>query len=103
MKTIIEFDEEEQKKVNIQNVALDVFRRRIYWTDPTMTEGEGRIESANLDGTDRKVILKKLHWPQGMESHRILRAFLLTLYVRLLAYLLTMLEFLHTLLALLLT
>ena len=65
MKTIIEFDEEEQKKVNIQNVALDVFRRRIYWTDPTMTEGEGRIESANLDGTDRKVILKKLHWPQG--------------------------------------
>ena len=66
MKTIIEFDEEEQKKVNIQNVALDVFRRRIYWTDPTMTEGEGRIESANLDGTDRKVILKKLHWPQGM-------------------------------------
>ena len=71
MKTIIEFDEEEQKKVNIQNVALDVFRRRIYWTDPTMTEGEGRIESANLDGTDRKVILKKLHWPQGMESYRI--------------------------------
>ena len=56
MKTIIEFEEEEQKKVNIQNVALDVFRRRIYWTDPTMTEGEGRIESANLDEETKESI-----------------------------------------------
>ena len=40
-----------------------------------MTEGEGRIESANLDGTDRKVILKKLHWPQGMGSYGIFSAF----------------------------
>ena len=32
----------------------------------TMTEGAGKIESSNLDGSDRKVVVSGLHWPQGI-------------------------------------
>ena len=31
-----------------------------------MTEGAGKIESSNLDGSDRKVVVSGLHWPQGI-------------------------------------
>ena len=63
MKTIVEF--ESNDRVNIQNVAIDATRRRLYWTDPTMTEGSGKIESSNFDGTNRKTVVSGLHWPQG--------------------------------------
>ena len=36
-----------------------------------MSEGRGKIESSNLDGTDRKLIIKNLHWPQGILSINI--------------------------------
>ena len=51
---------------NIQNIAIDTRRKKIYWTDPTLTEGKGKIACSNYDGSDYKVVIHELHWPQGM-------------------------------------
>ena len=56
---------------NIQNIAIDTNRKRLYWTDPTLTEGKGKISSSNYDGSDRKVIIKDLHWPQGIKIYNL--------------------------------
>ena len=53
---------------NIQNIAIDTRRKKIYWTDPTLTEGKGKIACSNYDGSDYKVVIHELHWPQGTFS-----------------------------------
>ncbi|CBY14574.1 unnamed protein product, partial [Oikopleura dioica] len=55
---------------NTQNVALDLERKRVCWTDPTLTENKGRIECANFDGSDRKEIFNELNWPQGVKFEK---------------------------------
>ena len=32
-----------------------------------MTEGAGKIESSNFDGSERKTVVSGLHWPQGTD------------------------------------
>jgi hypothetical protein len=54
---------------NIQNIAIDTRRKKIYWTDPTLTEGMGKIACSNYDGSDYKVVIHELHWPQGIKIY----------------------------------
>jgi len=54
---------------NIQNIAIDSGNRRIYWTDPTLTEGQGKISSSNFDGSNYKIVIKDLNWPQGTPDY----------------------------------
>lgn len=61
---------------NTQNVALDQDRKRVCWTDPTLTENKGKLECANYDGSDRKEIFRELNWPQGVKFEK--RAMLFT-------------------------
>ena len=74
MKTIVnsaEGVEGVSSDANIQNIAIDTNRKRLYWTDPTVTEGKGKISSSNYDGSDKKVIIKDLHWPQGIKIYNL--------------------------------
>lgn len=54
---------------NIQNIAIDENAKRVYWTDPTLTEGQGKISSSNMDGSDYRILIKDLQWPQGLKIY----------------------------------
>lgn len=55
---------------NVEGLAIDWINRFIYWTD----SGKKVIESANLDGTQRKLIIpSNLANPRGIAVHPYLR------------------------------
>jgi len=51
-----------------QGIALDLDARRMYWTDipPLGSPLPGRIERANLDGSEREVLVQMLPNPVGI-------------------------------------
>lgn len=55
---------------NVEGLAVDWINRFIYWTD----SGKKVIESTNLDGTQRKLIISSnLVNPRGIAVHPYLR------------------------------
>ncbi|KAE8753091.1 low-density lipoprotein receptor, partial [Frankliniella occidentalis] len=44
-------------------LAIDHDRKRLYWTDP----GLGVIDSINVDGTDRRLVMDKMAHPLGLD------------------------------------
>lgn len=42
-----------------EGLAIDYKAQKLYWADSRVGTVGGRIESINLDGTDRKIVVEK--------------------------------------------
>jgi len=57
---------EKGNTTRIGKIALDVEKRHVYWVDTYSKVDTGRLLRMNYDGSERKVLMTNIHWPDAL-------------------------------------